>query len=191
MKTVFLTMLGAGLLAGCAQHGTPAGTLQPVRSAYFRPLVSPGTLFASLPAAVQRTVRAETGGTAIEEVVKDRSSGRLIYRIYFENSVLYPPLYVAPDGSVLNPDNSIAVGAPGDSLGVLTGGRAAGLTLDDLPPKVIKAIQQYAPHSEIQSVTKETRGDQVTYEIVFKDSSQPRLYLGPDGTVLSQSAQSH
>jgi len=111
-------------------------------------------MFASLPPTVQRTLLAQAGGATIEDVLKTSASRKTIYQIYFENYWVFPPLSVAADGSVLNPDGSVAVGAPGEIGGVFTGGGAAGMSLNDLPPKIVKAIQQRAPESEIKSITK-------------------------------------
>jgi len=46
----------------------------------------------------------------------------MVYKIYFRNGDLFPPLYVAADGSLLNPDLSLAAGAPADTFGVLNEG---------------------------------------------------------------------
>ena len=79
------------------------------QTAYDKPLTSPGAKFGALPPVVQRTVLAEAGPAEVVDAVRDTSSGRVVYKIYFRDKDLFPPLYVAPDGSVLNPDLTVAV----------------------------------------------------------------------------------
>jgi len=184
-SSIFLFCLGlVGLLVGCA-HEPPDVTSgeSGYQDRFQYTLLSPGAQFATLPPAVQNTVRAETGSADIERIVKGSNSGRLVYVIYFRDHDLYSPLYVAPDSSVLTPELSVAVGAPQDTVGTLTGGPVTGVTLSDLPPKAVKAIQQYAPDAEIDYITKETHADQVTYIVTFKNHTRPILYIGPDGTI--------
>jgi len=40
----------------------------------------------------------------------------MVYKVYFRNHELFPPLYVAADGSLLNPDLSVAAGATADTF---------------------------------------------------------------------------
>src|SRR6478672_8666812 len=91
--------------AGCATAPPPHDAV----TQYETPLSSPGAQFAALPAAVQNTIRTEAGAAEIDNIVKDRSSGHLVYRTSFVNEEVYPPLFVASDGSVLNPDLTLAV----------------------------------------------------------------------------------
>ncbi len=185
MKTWFPLLICLVLLPGCARHRaeTPG---QPYLVAYDEPLITPGTKFAGLPPAVQHTIRAEAGSAEIQNIWKLRRGGAPVYRISFRNDDLYPPLYVAADGSVLKPDLGVAIGAPKDSYGVLTGGPVTGVTLADLPASVIKTIHQRAPDAEVSTLTKETRGDHVVYVVTFKDSFYPTLYVQANGTVVEQ-----
>src|SRR5215831_2710544 len=93
---------------------------------YDTPLNSPGAQFAALPAAVQNTIRTEVGAAEIDDIIKDTSSGHPVYKAFFENDEVYPPLYIAPDGSVLNPDLTVAVGAVRDETAMLTGSGMSG-----------------------------------------------------------------
>lgn len=185
--------LGA-LLAGCARHHDvdttaryQAGRVSEYQQRYHNPLLSPGAQFATLPPAVQRTVRAEAGAANIETIVKDTNGVDVVYRIYFRSQDVEPTLYVARDGTLLNPDLSVAIGAAQDTVGVLTGGPVTGITLSDLPPQVMKKIQERAPNAEVAYINKEKRGDQTTYNVVFKDRMHPPLEIAADGTVLSGS----
>lgn len=186
---VGLTLLAAASMAlwtSCASHPKPVVVVYdfPPSTPYATPLISPGTKFGALPPAVQNTIRAQTGGAEIEDILRDSIGGQPVYRIYFTKADVLPPLYVAPDGSVLNPDLTVAVGAGRDSVGLLTGGGASGVTLGDLPPKAVKAIQQHAPQAEINSITKENRGDQAVYIVSFKDPKQATIEITPEGTVV-------
>lgn len=162
-------------------------------SAYRYPLKSPGTQFAELPPAVQRTIRAETGGTLIADIQKNGTDNdRMVYRVIFENQERFAPLYIAPDGSVLNPDLTVVIAAPHEAVATKTAGPSERLTLEDLPPQVVKAMQGQAPDAEVDTVVRETRGEkktrseQVIYHITFKDRKHPPLDLGPDGTILHE-----
>jgi hypothetical protein len=177
----FAATLLAGVLCGCAAQRSP--TNQQYGQIYDKPLLSSGELFASLPPAVQNTVRAEAGSAEIAKAIKDTSSGRIAYRIYFDKSEHLPPLYVASDGSLLDPNLGIAIGAAPDKTSILTGGPVTSLTLGDLPPAVVKSIQRHAPDAQVDSIDKQVRGDQTTYVINFKDRLHPALRINSDGTV--------
>src|SRR5262245_4155537 len=89
-------------LAGCV--GSHDTHLAETKTPYTKPLLSPGAQFATLPPPVQNAVRAQAGIQEITRIVKDTSSGQTVYKIYFSGGEVFPPLYVAPDGSVLHPD---------------------------------------------------------------------------------------
>ena len=198
MKHNFLlTFAVASLLAGCAtHHEQPVHHEEAVHhekalapAVFRKPLLSPGAQFGALPPPVQNTVIAEAGSEVIWDVVKEEHSGQTVYIIYFENQDIYPPLYVGRDGSVLNPDLTVAVHAPeykaaalGANLGAAT---TASVKLTDLPPKVLDVVHEQASHSEISSIDKATWGNRVVYIITFKDGSHnPKLYVEADGTLL-------
>src|SRR2546430_5251924 len=95
MKLPFLpAMILGACLAGCATEDafdeqTAGLVATPPRSSaktpYNRPLFSPGAKFAGLPPAAQNTIRAEVGVADIKDIVKDSTSGELVYKIYFRN----------------------------------------------------------------------------------------------------------
>jgi len=180
------------LLAGCAEDNWHAWRAERAdnyayEERFHKPLISPGAQFAALPPAVQNSIRAQTGGSDIAYITKETNWIEPVYVIHFQEAELYPPLYIMPDGTVLDEFLEVAVGAPQETVGMLTGGPVTGVTLSDLPPKVVKTIQQRAPSSEIDYITKETHGDQVSYIIYFKDRTHPVLYVSQDGTVLKES----
>ena len=178
-----LFFIGVGLcVAGCAEPKSSVMVDQ--RERYDKPLLSPGAQFAAVPPAVQNTIRAETGSADIDKIIKTTNYGRVVYTVTFENHDGYPPLNIAPDGSMLDRDFLLVMGAPQEKANVVTGGPVAGVTLNDLPKEVVKEIQRQAPNAEIDIITKEVHGDKTTYLITFKDRMHEPLRLASDGTVL-------
>ena len=175
----------SGLLFGCAAQ-RQSGT-DPYRQHYGKPLISSGTLFASLPPAVQNTVRAETGSAGIADVANYTTGGRVVYQIFFQNHDLFPPLYVASDGALLDPNLMVAIGAPRDTSNMAVGGPVTGVTLNDLPPVVVKSLQHRVPDAVVDSIVKQVVGDQTTYVVTFKDRLHPALQFASDGTVIGES----
>ena len=170
---------------GCASHEETRRAHN--ETPYREPLVSPGAQFGSLPPAAQNALRAETGSADIKDVVKKATNGRTVYEVHFQNEELYPPILVAQDGSLLNPDMTVAVGAPHDSSEVSTGAAAGGLKFEDLPPAAGLVVRGHAPISEIASIDREMWGNQLVYIVSFKDEVRhPKLYLSSDGTVLKE-----
>jgi hypothetical protein len=165
----------AVLLAGCATQDQKQMAAQ--NTSYHKPLSSPGAEFGDLPPLVQRTVLAEAGTEGVVNTIRDTKSGRVVYKIYFQNPATFPPLYVAPDGSVLNPDLTVAVNArPGTRV-----------KLADLPLSVKEAIPKRAPIDEVAYITKESWGERTVYVVTFKDQTHnPKLLLGEDGAVLDE-----
>jgi hypothetical protein len=172
---VFPILLLAALLAGCATQ--PESRKAELKTPYRRPLTSVGAMFGSLPPAVQSTVLAEAGGGEITDAYRDTSSGRVIYKIFFRDPDLFPPLYVAPDGSVLNYDLTVAVAA---HRGVL-------VKVSDLPSKVVKVIEDRGTITGISTISKEKWGDRTVYVVIFKDRAHyPNLYIADDGGLVEE-----
>ncbi len=163
------------LLAGCATPEQPKTAER--ETPYRKPLTSPGAKFGALPAVVQRTVLAEAGPAEVVDAVRDTGSGRVVYKIYFRDSELFPPMFVAPDGSVLNPDLTVAVAARQPNL----------VKLSALPVSVKEAIPKRAPAGEVAYINKESWAGRTVYVITFKDEvHNPKLLLGEDGAVLDE-----
>src|SRR5256885_14022022 len=97
--------------AGCVVHSrAPAvAAVRHTQGPYQKPQLSPGAQFGALPPDVQNAVRAEAGTAIIDRVIRDRTPLGVVYKIHFQNAEVFPPLYVSPDGDVLNPDYTIAV----------------------------------------------------------------------------------
>lgn len=177
-------MFSAALLAGCA--GQPVAGPSEYTYLYDEPLITPGTKFARLPLTVQHTIRAEAGMAEIQDIHKEIHEGRPVYRVDFNNEMKYPPLYIDSDGSLLYPDLTVAIAAPPELVGLLVASPFARLTLNDLPPPVIKTVQSQAPEAEIDTITKETRGGEVTYIVAFKDHKPSKIYVSAKGVVLKE-----
>jgi hypothetical protein len=176
MKTHVCLVGILAVLCGCAQ---------PLVITYNQPLTSPGGEFATLPPAVQNSVRAEAGMAEIESVHKNPNGPTAVYEIRFRNAAVYPPLYVAPDGSVLAPDLTVAVGASEDTIAASIGSEASGVKMDDLPPNVIVTIRHQAPTGEVDSISRVTAEGQVFYSVTFTDPRRhPALMIRDDGHLL-------
>jgi hypothetical protein len=172
---VFLVIPLVVLLAGCETPDEAKTTSR--TTPYHKPLTSPGAKFGALPPLVQRTVLAEAGMEQVVDAVRDTSSGRVVYKVYFRDPEIFPTLYVAPDGSVLNPDLTVAVSAQ----------QGVRVKLADVPVKVMKAIPKNAPNAEVAYVNKELWGEKPVYVITFKDEAHnPKLLLAADGTVMDE-----
>ncbi len=168
----------AMLAAGCATQ--EQADIETYHTTYNKPLTSPGAKFGALPPAVQRTVLAEAGPAEVVDAVRDTSSGRVVYKIYFRASDIFPPLYVAPDGSVLNPDLTVAVSAK----------QGVRVKPEDVPAKVNKAISEHAASSVVAYINKETWGGRTVYVVTFKDEAHnPKLLVAEDGTKVEETQE--
>jgi hypothetical protein len=186
MKKFVILALLAVLAAGCAHHRRESAPPAPVVRndyPYHSPLSTPGSRFGALPVVVQNSVRSEAGTAEIVDVRKETRAGKVFYKIFFRDERNYPPLFIGPNGDVLNPDLSVAVPAPQEIL--------TDVKLNDLPVGVLKAIQQHAlPGSEVASVSKESWGDHTVYVVNFKDDvHHPKMYVIADGTELIKAPQ--
>jgi hypothetical protein len=166
----------AAALCGCAE--------QPL-VAYDQPLNSPGGEFSKLPPAVQNSVRAEAGMAEIEKVIRNPEGPTGVYEVRFRNAAMYPPLYLASDGSVLTSNLNVAVGADVDTIEVSTGSEAGGVKMDDLPPNVIMTIRHQAPTAEVDAIGRVNSGKQIFYSVTFKNPARnPSLLIRDDGHLM-------
>jgi hypothetical protein len=188
IASLLAAVLCALLSGGCAGPSNE-NYAKAYAKLYDKPLISSGAQFASLPPAVQNTILAETGSAGIQNIFKDASSARIVYRIEFINADAYPPLFVAADGSLLDPDlNVLIAAAPPEKVSVATGAPLTTLMLSELPPPVVRSIQLHAPDAEVANIVKETHGNQTTYFVTFKDRMHALLHISADGTLLTDSA---
>ena len=176
LRSLFFLALG-GWLAGCASE-TPTMT-------YHLPLNSPGGKFSTLPPAVQNSVRAQVGSAEIDAISKETSGDSRIYIFHFQNAAVFPPLYVASDGSVLTPDLQVAVGATQDTIEASTAHVSNGVKFDALPVNVVNSIRSHAPTGEVDSVQRIAAGSDTFYDVFFKDPVRhPSLLISEDGKVV-------
>jgi hypothetical protein len=167
------------LLSGCANH-------QGVEP-YHASLTSVGARFGALPSAVQNSIRAQTGAAEIRdiEIDKEMRLAGTVYRITYVSDDLYPPLFVAADGSIINPDMTVAVGATHDEFAIQKGAAAGGLHFNDLPAPVAHVVEQSGHAPDILSIDRQIWGNQVVYIIAFRDELHlATAYIAADGTVL-------
>ena len=181
MKASFCqAVVALALVAGCAKHGTYVQGSAPLageKSPYNAPLTTPGAKFGALPAVVQNTVRTQVGMAELYDVRKEDHEGQIFYKISFSDSNSYPPLLAAVDGSVLNPDLTVAVPAP-QPLN-------PEVKLADLPSEVRKVLQERPFTAEIACINQEKWGEHTVYVVSFKeDAHRPKMYLIADGTVM-------
>ena len=184
MLKIIASVLGIAALAGCATKVEQAENHTP----YTAPLASPGAKFGGLPPEAKNSIRAEVGSAEIVDVIPLYNANSVpIYEIHFRNRDLFPPMYVAADGSILNRDLSLAVGAAADRFGVSSGNAVSGLKPSELPPEVSKAVRDRAPGAAISNISKETWGDRLVYIISFADPEHhPKLYMASDGRVMNE-----
>jgi hypothetical protein len=180
MNKILVMLAGvslAVLLAGCATSEESAKVASH-QTPYTNPLTSPGAKFGALPRVVQRTVLAQAGPQAVDDVVRDTSSGSVVYKIFFSDAEEFPPLYVAADGSVLYPDLTVAVPA-------FHGIR---LKNEEVPAAVKKVIHAHGPSTDVAFVNLETWGSRTIYVVNFKDESHtPKLFVDSDGALVEES----
>ncbi|EEF62555.1 hypothetical protein [Pedosphaera parvula] len=171
---------------------------------------SPGTKFALLPSAVQRTITSQAGSADIRDINKVAGSNREVYEIKFANPGVSPNLYIAEDGTLVSegsvrsitsirsnptattttatattarpPPTIVAGGAPGSLGGSETGGNASGLSVvAGLPEPVKRTLIQTSPNSVVVDVQPSTH---TLYKFDFKDPGlNPRTVISDDGTL--------
>jgi hypothetical protein len=176
MKTRLLFIAILAALCGCAE--------EPLMT-YNHPLTTPGGDFSKLPPAVQNSVRAESGMAEIERVIRNPEGPTAVYEIRFRNAAVYPPLYLAADGSVLTPNLTVAVGASQETIAASTGSAVSGLKIDDLPHNVVLTLRHQAPTAELESINRVTTEGQGYYSVRFKDATRhPTLIIRDDGHLM-------
>jgi hypothetical protein len=181
--SVAICLLSAALV-GCAHRDRE----EPERYyPYHKPLSSPGSKFGGLPPRVQNSVRAQSGAAEIYDISKLTMPDRVVYEVIFRDSQLFPPLYVASDGSVMYPDlMTFSVMADRGDIGPVSGGATSGMKLGDLPAKVVNTIQEMAPSAEVSYINRIVSGDTVMYDVSFKEPRQPRLLISDSGKLIDK-----
>ena len=135
-----------------------------------------------LPAAAQKTVKAQAAGREIVKIERAVSNGRTGFRVQFTDSERNPDVYVAEDGSliVIQPEEK-------------TSGAIAplpGTTLEDTPPPVQQTIRrEVGPGFQITKIARLDASDKNAFKVTFKDSLDNGydLQIGQDGKIVYDS----
>lgn len=180
-----VAVVTAGLITGCANNeaynddramANDGWAIQESSGAATTPAM--GTEFNELPAAVQKAIKSHAANAKIEDIDKERRTGRVIYEVEFSEPGKNPKLHVAEDGTIV------------DAAGLRETAEATksrlGTEFNELPAAVQKAIKEKAPNAQIDDIDKERRTGRVVYEVQFAEPGQnPKLHIAEDGTVLS------
>jgi len=164
-------LAAAGLAVGCNQS-----------------VESSSQSFNTLPAAVQKSVRAQSPNGEITSVTKTTQNGQDAYKVEIRNegSQNSSTMVVDMDGKVLSSD------MPNNPNGIvqsvkkaLTPTGAVGTQFSALPEKVQKTIQAHAPASAISNISRETDNGRTVYEVSFKEpGTNPSIKVAEDGTLV-------
>ncbi len=167
MRIQVITLLAAaGLLAGCNQSVETASRK-----------------FNELPAAVQKTVRAQAASAEIIDVSNTTTNGMQAYKVEFRlPSGDRPMVVVADNGTLLSSD----FGKPAGPIErALTPTGAAGTPFSALPEPVQKTIRKQAPNAQVAKVSRHEENGRVIYEVEFEQpGSNPTIRVADDGTLV-------
>lgn len=165
-KALLLSLSLAAGLCSCTHPST-------YQSPYHLSFVSPGMKFLSLPAAVQNTIRAQAGMAEIQNIGRYEIDDFTYYKVWFARSRIFPPMYIAPNGNLLNADLTVSMSVPAENYVELVGHGFGTVSLGDLPPAVVKTINARAAAFEIQRIEQVGTDEDRYYEIHFKGPNAP------------------
>jgi uncharacterized membrane protein YkoI len=171
MKLYLITVAtAAAMLVGCEQRNVENASQK----------------FNNLPAAVQKTVRAQAPNAEIADIDQKTRDGVTVYEIQFRDKQAHPPMEVAADGTLMRYEaGKPASGAPGPIEGRVKG-TASSLEsqITALPMNVQKAIQANAPRAEVVDINRKEENGRVFYEIQYAGKDhKPTLHVGEDGHI--------
>ena len=134
--------------------------------------------FTQLPAAVQKTVRAQEPNAPIASIHKRTKDGQVWYDVSFKEKGLNPKITVAEDGTLIK----------GESKGLtIDRGTATNLKFEDLPIAVRKSVRERMPEAQIASIDKDTKDGRIVYDISFEEPGKnPKMRVAEDGTVVKE-----
>jgi uncharacterized membrane protein YkoI len=170
MKTCLIPLIvAAGLLAGCN-----------------RSIENASEDFNTLPAAVQKAVRAQAPNAEIASVSHTTENGMEAYKIEFRQEGKNSHMTVTRDGRVVSTDlTSSQNGMMNKVERALTPTGAVGTKFSALPEAAQKTIQKTAPESEIDGISRHEENGRVIYEVSFKDQGKnPTIRVADDGTLV-------
>lgn len=169
-KQSVILLLSLGLVAGCNQSIEKASEN-----------------FNTLPAPVQKTVRAQAPNAEIASVSHTRNNGQDAYEVTFREEGKSPKIVVAPDGTLLQTE---LARQPGAVEKALTPTGATGTPFSALPEKVQRTIQAHAPATAISGVSRHEKDGRVIYEVEFSDKGKnPTIRVAEDGTLVQDLAK--
>jgi uncharacterized membrane protein YkoI len=172
MKKYLITLTtAAAFLVGCEQRNVEQASKE----------------FNQLPAAVQKTVRAQAPDAEIADVEQKTRDGITVYEIQFRDKQRYPGMAVAADGRLMRYEaGTAAMGKPGAVEGTAKGSVATSMQnqLSALPLSVQKAIQANAPKAEVVDIRRKEENGRVFYEVEYAGKDhKPVLQVGTDGHI--------
>ncbi|HKQ36605.1 MAG TPA: PepSY-like domain-containing protein [Verrucomicrobiae bacterium] len=171
MKLYLITLgTAAAFLVGCEQRNVEQASKQ----------------FNQLPAAVQKTVRAQAPDAEIADIDQKTRDGVTVYQIQFRDKERHPAMEVATDGTLMRYEaGKPAAGAPGTVEGRVKGAASSMENqISALPMSVQKAIQANAPRAEVVDINRKEDNGRVFYEIQYAGKDhKPVLQVGEDGHI--------
>lgn len=171
MKLYLITLgTAAAFLVGCEQRNVEQASHD----------------FNQLPAAVQKTVRAQAPNAEIADIDQKSRDGVTVYQIQFRDKEHHPAMEVAADGTLMRYEaGKPAAGAPG-TFEERAKGSASSMEnkISALPMSVQKAIQANAPRAEVVDINRKEENGRVFYEIQYAGKERkPTLQVGEDGHI--------
>jgi uncharacterized membrane protein YkoI len=172
IKYLITLTAAAAILVGCEQRNVEKASKD----------------FNQLPAAVQKTVRAQAPDAEIADVDQKTRDGVTVYKIQFRDKDRHPPMEVAADGMLMHYDaGKPASGTPGTTEGKVTGtaSSSAQNQLSALPMSVQKVIQANAPRAEVVDINRKEENGRVFYEVQYAGKDRkPTLQVDESGHIL-------
>lgn len=133
-----------------------------------------------VPAAVQKTVRAQKGTAAIERLEKDYVNGKTVYNFSFKKNGQLTSVQIDENGNLLTPGQA-QVTSPAAAAAASTG-----LNFKDLPWTVQKPMLDNSGYAKIEQVEKiEQQGKTVYVGHYSKDGQARDIRVAADGTVIT------
>ena len=143
--------------------------------------------FNQLPAAVQKTVRAQAPDAEIADVDQKTRDGVTVYKIQFRDKERHPAMEVATDGTLMRYEaGKPASGAPANIEGKASGaGSSMQNQLSALPMSVQKVIQANAPRADVTDIRRKEENGRVFYEVEYAGKDhKPTLQVDEAGHIL-------
>jgi len=143
--------------------------------------------FNQLPAAVQKTVRAQAPDAEIADVDQKTRDGVTVYKIQFRDKERHPAMEVAADGTLTRYEaGKPASGSPGAVEGKASGAASSMQNqLSALPMSVQKVIQANAPRADVTDIRRKEENGRVFYEVEYAGKDhKPTLQVDEAGHIL-------